>query len=193
LCGGGVRLDHTYGIHMAPGTDGLGLHGGGVPFDPAQYYLVDSNGIHCGLVATQWALRDAWPGEGGFTCVPGSHKAAFATPASVALTHPAVREIPLRAGDVVIFTEALTHGTLPWNGPIDRRTVLYKYSPGNSTWSDNPALPPDVIAQLTTRQRQMCAPPAVAYREAIRPSSTESPSYPVAELPGCRVTQFAYD
>ena len=30
FCGPQVRLDHAYGIVMAPGTAGLGLHGGGV-------------------------------------------------------------------------------------------------------------------------------------------------------------------
>jgi hypothetical protein len=37
-CGPNVRLDHAYGIVMSKGTSGLGLHGGGTPFDPAQQY-----------------------------------------------------------------------------------------------------------------------------------------------------------
>jgi ectoine hydroxylase-related dioxygenase (phytanoyl-CoA dioxygenase family) len=167
LCGDTMRLDHTYGIHMRPGTSGLGLHGGSVPFDPAQYYVTDSAGIHCGLVAVQWSLGDAWPGQGGFACIPGSHRSAFALPRGVGLDHPMVREVPLRRGDMVIFTEALVHGTLPWTGTDDRRTVLYKYSPGNSSWTDNPALPPDVEAQLTPRQRLICSPPSVARKQRV--------------------------
>src|SRR5262245_29493163 len=38
LCGPNARLDHTYGITMRPNSGGLGLHGGGTPHDPAQYY-----------------------------------------------------------------------------------------------------------------------------------------------------------
>src|SRR3954454_2355694 len=83
LCGPHARLDHAYGIVMAPGTSGLGLHGGAVPFDPAQYYVVDGDGIHCGLVAVQWSLVDSRLGEGGLVCVPGSHKASFPRPARV--------------------------------------------------------------------------------------------------------------
>ena len=64
---------------MAPGTVGLGLHGGATPFDPAQYYVVNDGRLHCGLVAVQWCLVDHPPGS-GFVCVPGSHKAAFAPP-----------------------------------------------------------------------------------------------------------------
>ena len=56
LCGPVLRLDHAYGIVMAPGTTGLGLHGGGTPFDPAQFYVVNGGRISCGLVAVQWSL-----------------------------------------------------------------------------------------------------------------------------------------
>ena len=133
LCGPNVRLDHAYGIIMRPGTAGLGLHGGGHPFDPAQYYTVDSGNLRSGLVAVQWALVDHVAGRGGFLCVPGSHKANFPLPNPY---DPALAvEVPLRAGDVVVFTEALTHGTAAWQGPQQRRTLLYKYSPGNSAWS----------------------------------------------------------
>lgn len=164
LCGPHVRLDHAYGIVMSPGTSGLGLHGGGTPFDPAQYYEVRSDGIHCGLVAVQWALVDHRPGDGGFCCVPGSHKAAFRPPADV--DRYAV-EVPLGAGDVVVFTEALTHGTLPWRGPVQRRTLLYKYSPGNSSW-DVPGPPdPGLAGLLTERQRRLFAPPSVAAHPVV--------------------------
>ena len=71
MCGPKARLDHAYGIIMSPGTDGLGLHGGGSPHDPAQFYEV-RNHIYNGLVAVQWALVDHKRGDGGFCCVPGS-------------------------------------------------------------------------------------------------------------------------
>ena len=61
LCGPTARLDHTYGIVMAPGTDGLGLHGGATPHDPAQFYSVRDGEIFNGLVAVQWALVDHDP------------------------------------------------------------------------------------------------------------------------------------
>ena len=47
----GVRLDHSYGIIMRPAPAGSGLHGGGTPFDPAQYYSVQGRDIRTGLVA----------------------------------------------------------------------------------------------------------------------------------------------
>jgi hypothetical protein len=165
LCGSGVRLDHAYGIVMAPGTDGLELHGGARPFDPAQYYAVDGDGIHCGLVAAQWALVDHPTGAGGFVCIPGSHKAAYTTPD--ALPDGAVRDVSIAAGDVLIFTEALTHGTRRWKAPYERRTLLYKYSPGNSSWGKDEVLTPELAPMLTDRQRRLFEPPYVAYRRPV--------------------------
>ena len=165
LCGVHVRLDHAYGIVMAPGTSGLGLHGGATPFDPAQYYLVRDGRIRCGLVAVQWALVDHPAGGGGFCCVPGSHKAGFALP-----ERPDGRltmEVPLAAGDLVVFTEALTHGTLAWRGPEVRRTLLYKYSPGSSTWAEDQRWPAALLEQLTERQRLLLQPPSVAYHQPV--------------------------
>ena len=164
LCGPFARLDHTYGIVMAPGTSGLGLHGGATPFDPAQYYVVRNGEIHCGLIAVQWALVDHPRGAGGFCCVPGSHKASFVRPPGV---EELVEEIPLGAGDLVLFTEALTHATVPWRGPGQRRTLLYKYSPGSSSWAEDQRWPPELLALLTERQRLLLQPPTVAYHRPI--------------------------
>ena len=98
MCGPKARLDHAYGIVMSPGTGGLGLHGGGTPHDPAQFYEVRGNHMYNGLVAVQWALVDHNRGDGGFCCVPGSHRANFPRPSG----HPAswVVEVPMMAGDV---------------------------------------------------------------------------------------------
>jgi Phytanoyl-CoA dioxygenase (PhyH) len=165
LCGRYVRLDHAYGIIMAPQTSGLGLHGGAAPFDPAQYYVVRNGNIHCGLVSAQWALVDHPAEAGGFCCVPGSHKASYSLPNGY--DRQLVREVPMDAGDVVIFTEALTHGTRPWQGPGQRRTLLYKYSPGSSTWAEDQRWPDELLRQLTDRQKLLLQPPAVAYHQPV--------------------------
>lgn len=168
LCGPAVRLDHAYGIVMAPGTSGLALHGGATPFDPAQYYVSDAGGVHTGLVAVLWSLVDSEPLDGGFACVPGSHKSAYARPPDVGWDGPGaalVREVPLDAGDVLIFPEALTHGTLPWAGRAERRVLAFKYSPGNSSWASE-TVPDELLALLTPRQRRLVEPPFVARRPA---------------------------
>jgi ectoine hydroxylase-related dioxygenase (phytanoyl-CoA dioxygenase family) len=167
LCGEQARLDHAYGIVMSPGTSGLGVHGGSEPFDPAQYYEVRGGRIHTGLIAAQWALVDHRSGDGGFACIPGSHTSRFMLPSEVDVHHELVTEVPLSAGDVVLFTEALIHATLPWIGPTQRRTLLYKYSPGNSSWAREPACDPKLLRELTPRQRALCEPPSVAGKSTV--------------------------
>jgi ectoine hydroxylase-related dioxygenase (phytanoyl-CoA dioxygenase family) len=169
MCGQHARLDHAYGITMTAGTSGLGLHGGGTPHDPAQFYEVRGNKMYNGLVAVQWALVDHSRGDGGFLCIPGSHRANFDRPSG----HPGnwAVEIPLQAGDVVIFTEALTHGTSPWRGAHDRLSMLYKYAPGHSAWGAQYQTTLAELAAsglLTERQRRMMQVPAVSPHDAVR-------------------------
>jgi hypothetical protein len=166
LCGPTVRLDHAYGIVMSPGTSGLALHGGGTPFDASQYYLVQGGHIRTGLVAAQWALVDHPAGAGGFMCIPGSHRASFNLPAT--FDRDLVVEVPLDAGDVVVFTEALTHGTMPWRGREQRRTLVYKYSPGHSAWGPHP-WGEDLLSVCSPRQRLLLQPPSVAGHQPVAP------------------------
>jgi hypothetical protein len=165
-CGPNVRLDHVYGIVMSPGTAGLGLHGGGTPFDPAQHYRSDGGRIRTGLVAAQWALVDHPPGGGGFVCVPGSHRSGFPLPP--AADADLVVHVPLAAGDVVVFTEALIHGTAPWRRDEERRTLVYKYSPGNSAYS-RVHWPEELLATCTERQRLLLQPPSVGGHRPVLP------------------------
>ena len=66
------------------------------------------------------------------------------------------------------FTEALTHCTIPWRGPMDRLTLLYKYAPGHMAWgpdyTDLGALAP----LLTERQRRLIQRPAVYTHQAVQ-------------------------
>src|SRR5438132_8637775 len=156
VLGPDLRLDHAYGIKMRAGTDGLALHGGNTPYDPPEYYHVRNGRIYCGLTVTTYALCDVPAGSGGFCCVPGSHKATFPLPAGVATYERdlgCVVQVPMRAGDVVIFTEALTHGTLRWNAGWERRSLLLKYAPGFASWG-RPGWPNALLEVATPPQRQ---------------------------------------
>ncbi|MGH8993018.1 MAG: phytanoyl-CoA dioxygenase family protein [Acidimicrobiia bacterium] len=156
-----VRLDHAYGIAMRRGTAGLGLHGPALPFDASQYYLRRGGRAWSGLLSFSWALTSAESGEGGFGCIPGSHRVEEDLPEGA---ESLVVEVPQKAGSLLVFTEALVHCTVPWNGSEDRLSLLYKYSPGSSTWSARPAAPPEVLPLLTPRQRLLVEPPYVGGR-----------------------------
>ena len=162
LIGPYARLDHAYGIMMRAGTSGFGLHGPNPPFDAAEFYLHRGGRMWNGLLAFSWALTTAAPGEGGFGCIPGSHRAEEPFPPGGA--EVLAVEIPQRAGSLVVFTEALAHCTMPWRRAEDRLSLLYKYSPGNSTWAAQAAVPADVLPLLSPRQRLLVEPPYVGGR-----------------------------
>ncbi|MDA8047636.1 MAG: phytanoyl-CoA dioxygenase family protein [Actinomycetota bacterium] len=159
-----VRLDHAYGIIMAPGTAGLGLHGPAEPFDPGQYWLSRQGELRSGLLAFAWSLTDGRPGQGGFGCIPGSHKACLARPPGA---ESLVVEVPQPAGSLLVFTEALAHCTLPWRGAEDRLVIMLEYSPGSSAWDPAPAAPADVVASMAERRRRFFQPPSVGGHQPV--------------------------
>jgi hypothetical protein len=135
----GYRLDHSCAILTRKGwrkDEGHSLHNGGTPYDPTQSYTVRDGKIFNGLIVVSYALTTAEPGAGGFCIIPGSHKSDFPLPKAVrdALCEWPVQQVPLEAGDAAIFTEATTHGAMPWFGQNDRRALLFKYCPGHMQW-----------------------------------------------------------
>jgi hypothetical protein len=164
LVGPTARLDHAYGIRMSPGTAGLGLHGPQQPFDPSQFYAYRGGRIWNGMVAFSWALTDGRPGDGGFGCISGSHRAEEPLPSGA---ESLVAEVPQPTGSLLVFTEALFHRTVPWNGRGERCTLLFKYCPGNSAWGKDPPVPADELPLLSPRQRLLVEPPHVEGRPPV--------------------------
>lgn len=158
-----VRLDHD-NVHYKPGrkpTDGEDrggtLHGG-----------PDAFHITC-----VYELKTVGPGEGGFGCVAGTHKPANAeklrgidgdwrrnwvdTEWTSKLPNwdkdLEVHRVEAKAGDCILFTEKLIHGTIPWSGSGERRTLFYKYVPfgmhhGDAGYDTNDP-------ELTERQKRI--------------------------------------
>ena len=169
------RLDHLYGIIMEKGAEGHVMHGGGTADDLTHFYQFHNGRMRCGLTVVAWVLTDCNPGEGGFACIPGSHKSNYRTPRDIALLDRdmgVVQQVAAKAGAAIIFTEALAHGTLPWTANHQRRSILYKYAPGTLTYSAR-YLPPEVekvLDEFTPTQRALLEPP---YR-TNRPRVTQS-------------------
>ena len=169
MLGDGFRLDHYYGIYMRAGTEQLRLHGGATPYDPPEYYHFREGEMYNGLSVVSWNLTATGPASGGFCAVSGSHKANFRCPDSIRTAHDSheavvVPEAP--AGSVVIFTESLTHGTALWTAGYQRRSLLYKYSPGQQSWSAKYTQPPQSV-DLTARQRLLFEKPYFNSRPSL--------------------------
>lgn len=178
LVGSRLRLDHDYCIFMQKDDTRNRLHGGPRLFESDHWYHYADGVMRNGLTVATYALTDAGLGDGGFACIPGSHKSNFLRymPKDVALFErdaDYVHQPELLTGDVLVFTEALIHGTAAWTADHERRTLLYKYSPPHSRWTVRDydlANYPDA----TEQQHRLLAPPSV---EAHKPVVGKQPDW----------------
>ena len=179
------RLDRLFGFQLRKGTPGGELHadygasktiGRDQMHYPksylksevrsGEYYHVRDNEILNGFVVVSWNLSDTGPHTGGVCCIPGSHKSNYRLPQKI---YDAPEKAPCviipsaPAGSVILFTEALTHGSTAWKGPHDRRTLLYKYCISQMSWSSKLVHPPKNI-KLTSRQQKLFSEPGDPYR-----------------------------
>ena len=112
-------------------------------------YEVREGQIYCDNFVIFPYFDDVLPGDGGLLVVPGSHKSAFSRPRHLFqngnptdldnLPQGIVNPTP-KAGDILIISELLTHGILPWQ-PTDRirRILVLRYAPqhcGSSSVSE---------------------------------------------------------
>jgi hypothetical protein len=120
-----------------------------------------------------YELKTVGPGDGGFGCVVGTHKPANErkllniegdwrsnwcdTEWTSQLPNwdqdVPVHRVEARAGDCILFTEKLKHGTIPWSGKNERRTIFYKYVPFGMHHADAAYDPND--PELTPRQKRI--------------------------------------
>ena len=165
LIGPRLRIDHDYCIFMKKDGAKNRLHGGPRMFETDHWYHYADGVMRNGLTVATWNLTDARLGDGGFACIPGSHKTNFLSflPEDIARfdrESDYVYQPPVEAGDVLIFTEALIHGTATWTSEQERRALLFKYSPPHSTWSKHPY---DIsqYPNASEQQKRLMASPSV--------------------------------
>ena len=175
MLGRGWRLDHAPVIFYASeGVEGLKLHGPGHHFDGSQYYIFKNGVMRCGMVSLQFQQADINPGDGGFCCVPGSHKANYRCPDEILecdADEDCIVHVPCKAGDLLIFNEATTHGTLPWKAQHQRRTLMYRFSPKYLHFAGGYYSHqfPEWVSELTDAQRAVLEPPYIYNHPIIEP------------------------
>ncbi len=173
ILGPGWRLDHGVACFIGnKGAEGLMLHGSGQHSFGPSFYAYSNGQMWSGMISVEYALTRAYEEDGGFCVIPGSHKANFPYPKDILhweSHRDIVRKIPVDPGDVVIFSEAVVHGTLPWKADHERRALLYRYSPRWLHWSgphwqwDVPAW----VQELDEPARVVMEPPYVYNRPTI--------------------------
>ncbi len=114
------------------------LHHGYAELLSYSEYAIDEGQFKCVSVKISYALRDVSTEEGSFAVIPGSHKSNFKNPFEREIpdeNHPLIVACPCKAGDAVIFSEDLTHGSLVNKSNRARRTLFISYAPAfQSPW-----------------------------------------------------------
>jgi len=153
--------------------------------EQAGYIGIHSGGHLPSLIATtrhrtgQWmvgqinvlmALTDVGPGDGATVIVPGSHKSDLIHPVLAESAHPAYRddfvaadaamtaEVHLKAGDALMFTDGLCHGSAARTNPGERRILIYRYSPHYVMPRYNYVPSDALMARLTPARRSIVQP-----------------------------------
>ena len=163
LLGPGFRLEGMGTITMDRGAEGFWFHEGGEPFDRSRGFLYRNDRMYTWMTNAAVQLTDVGPEDGGFACLPGSHKANYPCPDDIRLyqAHQERMAQPTaKAGDVLLFVECLMHGTLPWTADHQRRSVIMRYNNGvtGEGWMGGYTYP-DFYDDLTAAQQAVISPP----------------------------------
>lgn len=147
----------------------IGIHSGGhVPAAPMTFRH-HTGRWNVGQINVLMALEDIGPGDGATVVVPGSHKAVERHPVlsrskQETFTSEApkdvlgAREVHLKAGQALMFTDALVHGGSPRTNPGMRRILIYRYSPHSMLPRYNYIPSEELLARLTPERRAILNP-----------------------------------
>ena len=117
----------------------IGIHGGGaLPLFYLTFRQQNTGEWMVGQINVIGALQDIGPGDGATTVIPGSHKSAMRHPLlteevyrsdDAAGNQIGMKELHMETGDVLMLTDAMTHGSADRTNDGCRRITLYRYSP----------------------------------------------------------------
>ncbi|MEK7412103.1 MAG: phytanoyl-CoA dioxygenase family protein [Planctomycetota bacterium] len=135
---GPLFIDECFASIRAEG-EAIGMHSGGQNGCARTLYRVQDRKFHAQQVNVLIAWKDIGPGDGATMVVPASHKANFPHPQYGEKSMRGNREVSsgdgmvgaievhLKAGDAIIFTDHIMHGSAARRNPDQRRISVYRY------------------------------------------------------------------
>jgi hypothetical protein len=163
LAGGNFYISSTYYIEKWGPADGGSLHNNGYPKDRHFHYEYDHTHQRflCSSTRSVVILSDMSKIENGpFAAIPGSHKANFPCPYEMSDARQNPMAVPVFAepGDVLIFTEGMTHNAYPVTNDSIRRSVFFNYSPAldrDNLPGQRMSIYPDHVLERLSDQRDI--------------------------------------
>jgi len=161
----GVFIDEAVADIRGPG-DSTPLHSGGHERLTRTQYRIFNGEFHCGQINIILALTDIGPGDGATMVIPGSHKSNFQHPErgdgeSKAKSLDAITggvEVHVKAGDALLFVDALGLGSAKRINEGERRIVIYRYGPHWGTSRFGYTASDELLARLTPERRKILRP-----------------------------------
>lgn len=158
-----LRIDECF-LNVRRSGGYIPIHSGGDNIRFSGLFRWQTGAWAVGQINILMALTDIGPGDGATTVVPGSHKSHQ--------THPhrdwsagiggdraiGMQEVHLRAGDALMFTDALCHGSMPRTNPGERRVLIYRYAPHLLASRMNYLPSEELIERLTEERREIVMP-----------------------------------
>lgn len=147
--------------------EAIGIHSGGHLGTKRTQFRYHNGHFQCGQINILIALTDSGPGDGGTMVIPGSHKANLFHPefnanqiangASCDGITGAI-EVFMKAGDAILFVDAISHGSAKRINDGERRFIVFRYGPswGNFRYGYQPSQ--ELLKRLTPRQRKIVHP-----------------------------------
>ena len=158
---GEPQLVNTWAISKYTGRQATGWHNG----LPIEEYTVHNDVIRSPMVNVVTMLTPNHAGDGCFTVIPGSHKKNLPINAcwrTAGLDTPGAIEVTGDPGDVMIFTEALTHAGAAKTSTRRRTTLQYNHVHRNRAcpmWDYHNVrhywMAPSIRARFTAEQREL--------------------------------------
>lgn len=165
---GPVFIDENFGTIRSQGG-AIRLHSGGDVGTIRTQYRYHAGKFHCGQINILIALTDIGPGDGATMVIPGSHKSNIRHPQAVNYDdddrmYSSVDDIEgavechLKAGDVLMFVDAIAHGSARRVNEGERRVAIYRYGPSWGFFRHNLWPSEELLERLTPLRRQIVMP-----------------------------------
>lgn len=165
---GPLFIDENFANIRGPG-EAIGLHSGGDKLTKRTQFRYENGQFGCGQINILIGLNKIGPGDGATMVIPGSHKSNFRHPdfdrhvirAGEATSVDGVEgaiEVHLDAGDVLLFVDAISHGSAARVNAGERRIAVFRYGPswGNFRHPYRPS--EELLARLSPPRRKIVQP-----------------------------------
>ena len=158
----GLFIDESFVDIRDPGHASP-LHSGAHKRRVRTQFRFHNNEFRCGQINILLALNDVGNGDGPTMIIPGSHKSNLIHPAfdeppeSLDEVEGAI-EVPLNAGDAILFVDCAAHGAARRTNPGQRRMLILRYGPqwANDRYGYVPS--EALLSRLTPERRKIVQP-----------------------------------